>query len=65
MTRNKLEGEDLVCPECGTRYKTAFKETVKYLRFIPAHFEVTEEITYIYSYPTYGAMKRPRKSPHY
>lgn len=63
VKRNKLEGEDLVCPYCGTRYKTAFKEIVKYLKFIPAHFEVTEEITYVYSCPTCGAMKRPRKSP--
>lgn len=63
VIRNKLEGEELICPNCGTTYKVAFKETVKYLTFIPAHFEVTEEITYVYSCPTCGAMKRPERVP--
>lgn len=63
VIRNKLEGEELFCPGCGTRYKTAFKETVKYLKFIPAHFEVTEEITYVYSCPKCGTMRRPEKAP--
>ena len=59
----KLEGGDRFCPECGTKYKVVTTETIKYLKFIPARFEVVEEVTYVYSCPKCGAMKRPQKSP--
>ncbi|MDE7248460.1 MAG: IS66 family transposase [Lachnospiraceae bacterium] len=58
----KLEGGDRFCPECGTKYKVVTTETVKYLKFIPARFEVVEEVTYVYSCPECGAMKRPQKA---
>ena len=59
----KLEGEARYCPECGKKYSVETKETVKRLRFVPAKFEVEEEITYVYSCPKCGAMKRPEKEP--
>ena len=39
------------------------KETVKRLKFVPAKFEVVEEVTYVYSCPECGSMKRPEKIP--
>ena len=42
----KLEGEACYCPQCGKKYSVVTKETVKRLRFVPAKFEVEEEITY-------------------
>ena len=59
----KLEGEARYCPECGKKYNVVTKETVKRLRFVPAKFEVEEEITYVYSCPECGSMKRPEKEP--
>ena len=59
----KLEGEARYCPACGKKYSVVTKETVKRLRFIPAKFEVEEEITYVYSCPECGSMKRPEKEP--
>lgn len=50
----KLEGEACYCPECGKKYSVVTKETVKRLRFVPAKFEVEEEITYVYSCPKCG-----------
>ena len=44
------------------KYSVVTKETVKRLRFVPAKFEVEEEITYVYSCPKCGAMKRPEKN---
>ena len=61
--RYKLDEEEQYCPECGTKYKVAAKEVVKRLKFIPPHFEVVEEITYVYSCPKCGVMKRPEKIP--
>ena len=63
MIKHKLEGKERFCPECGTKYKVVTTETVKYLKFIPARFEVVEEITYIYACPKCGMMKRPQKDP--
>ncbi len=63
VIKHKLEGEERFCPECGTKYKVVTTETVKYLKFIPARFEVVEEITYVYACPKCGMMKRPQKSP--
>ena len=45
------------------KYNVVTKETVKRLRFVPAKFEVEEEITYVYSCPKCGSMKRPEKEP--
>ena len=59
----KLTGEDRYCPDCGKKYKVVTKETVKRLKFIPARFEVVEEISYVYSCPECGAMKRAEKVP--
>lgn len=63
VIEHKLEGSDMLCPDCGTKYKVVTKETVKYLKFIPARFEVVEEVTYVYSCPKCGTMKRPEKRP--
>jgi len=63
VIKHKLEGNDRFCPECGTKYKVVTTETVKYLKFIPARFEVVEETTYVYACPKCGTMKRPRKDP--
>ena len=54
---------DRYCPDCNTKYKVVTKETVKRLKFIPARFEVMEEVTFVYSCPKCGAMKRPEKTP--
>lgn len=59
----KLTGEERHCPDCGTKYKVVTKETVKRLKFIPAKFEVVEEVTYVYSCPKCGRMKRPENVP--
>ena len=50
-------------PDCNTKYKVVTKETVKRLKFVPARFEVVEEVTFVYSCPKCGAMKRPEKTP--
>lgn len=63
VIKHKLEGDDRFCPECGTKYKVVTTETVKYLKFIPARFEVVEETTYVYACPKCGTMKRPQKDP--
>ena len=63
MAEYKLEGADRFCPDCNTEYKAVKKETVKRLNFIPARFEVVEEITFVYGCPKCGAMKRPEKTP--
>ena len=63
VIKHKLEGNDRFCPECGTKYKVVTTETVKYLKFIPARFEVAEETTYVYACPKCGMMKRPQKDP--
>lgn len=58
----KLTGDDRYCPDCNTKYKIVTKESVKRLKFIPARFEVVEEVTCVYSCPKCGAMKRPEKA---
>ena len=62
VIEHKLEGQERFCPECGTKYKVVTTEKVKYLKFIPARFEVVEEVTYIYSCPKCGKMQRPEKA---
>ena len=59
----RLTGEDRSCPDCGKKYKVVTKETVKRLKFVPVRFEVVEEVTYVYSCPECGSMKRPEKIP--
>ena len=59
----KLTGADRNCPDCNTKYKVVTKETVKRLKLVPARFEVAEEVTYVYSCPKCGAVKRPEKAP--
>lgn len=59
----KLTGDDRYCPDCNTKYKVVTKESVKRLKFIPARFEVVEEVTCVYSCPKCGGMKRPKKAP--
>lgn len=59
----KLSGEGRYCPDCGKKYKVVTKETVKRLKFVPAKFEVVKEVTYVYSCPECGSMKRPEKTP--
>lgn len=59
----KLEGEARYCPDCGKKYKIVTKETVKRLKFVPAKFEIEEEVTYVYSCPECGRMQRPEKTP--
>ena len=63
MIEYKLTGRDRYCPDCNTKYKVVTKETVKRLKFIPARFEVVEEVTFVYSCPKCGTMKRPEKEP--
>ena len=59
----KLEGEARYCPDCGKKYKVVTKEMVKCLKFVPAKFEIEEEVTYVYSCPECGRMQRPEKIP--
>lgn len=47
----KLTGDDRYCPDCNTKYKVVTKERVKRLKFIPARFEVVEEVIFVYSCP--------------
>ena len=44
--KNKLSGEERLCPECGTKMNVVTTEIRKFLEFIPAHFEVVEENKY-------------------
>ena len=57
----KLTGEDRYCPDCNTKYKVVTKETVKRLKFIPARFEVVEEVTFVYSCPKCGGHEAAEK----
>ncbi len=59
----KLTGTDRYCPDCNSKYKVVMKESVKRLKFVPVRFEVVEEVTYVYSCPKCGSMKRPEKAP--
>lgn len=63
VIKNKLTGTDILCEHCGTKYKVYSTESTKTLKFIPAHFEVEEEITYVYSCPKCSHMKRAPKAP--
>jgi len=56
-----LKGKDGFCPECGASLKEVTTEVTKSLKFIPAHFEVLEEIVHVYSCQKCSAMKRAQK----
>ena len=56
-----LTGEEGNCPECGASMKEVTTEVTKTLKFVPAHFEVLEEIVHVYSCPKCAAMKRAAK----
>lgn len=58
----RLMGADRYCPDCNTKYKVVTKESVKRLKFIPARFEVVEEVTYVYSCPKCGGHEASGKS---
>lgn len=63
MIEYKLKGTDRYCPDCNTKYKVVTKETVKRLKFVTVWFEVVEEVTFVYSCPKCGTMRRPEKMP--
>ncbi len=46
-----LDGEDAACPECGAPMKEVTTEIAKTLKFVPAHFEVLEEVVHVYPCP--------------
>ena len=58
----KLTGQERYCPDCGKKYKVVTKETVKRLKFVPARFEVVEEISYclLYTSPSPRDTERSR-----
>lgn len=59
-----LEGENGFCPECKTPMKEVTTEITKNLKFVPAHFEVQEEVVHVYSCPKCSAMERAWGSYH-
>ena len=49
---HRLEGEDLVCPQCGDAMTEIGKEVVRTLEIIPAQMVVKEDIYYTYACQT-------------
>lgn len=49
QVEHRLEGEDLVCPQCGDTMTEIGKEVVKTLEIIPAKYIVREDIYYTYA----------------
>ena len=49
QVEHRLEGEDLVCPQCGDTMAEIGKEVVKTLEIIPAQYIVREDIYYTYA----------------
>ena len=49
QVEHRLEGEDLVCPQCGDTMTEIGKEVVKTLEIIPAQYIVREDIYYTYA----------------
>ena len=62
---HKLSDEERYCELCGKQLKIVTTEVTKRLRFIPAHFEVEENVTYVYacSDNACGHMKRAPQDP--
>ena len=51
QVEHRLEGEDLVCPQCGNTMTEIGKEVVKTLKIVPAQYIVREDIYYTYACP--------------
>ena len=49
QTEHRLEGEELICPECGDTMTEIGKEVVRTLEIIPAQTIVREDIYYTYA----------------
>ena len=49
QVEHRLEGEDLVCPQCGDTMTEIGKEVVRTLEIIPAQIIVKEDIYYTYA----------------
>ena len=49
QVEHRLEGEDLVCPQCGDTMTEIGKEVVKTLEIVPAQYIVREDIYYTYA----------------
>ena len=49
QTEHRLEGEELICPQCGEAMTEIGKEVVRTLKFIPAQAVVHEDIYYTYA----------------
>ena len=52
QVEHRLEGEDLVCPQCGDTMTEIGKEVVRTLEIIPAQTIVREDIYYTYACQT-------------
>ena len=52
QVEHRLEGEDLVCPQCGDTMAEIGKEVVRTLEIIPAQMVVKEDIYYTYACQT-------------
>ena len=49
QVEHRLEGEDLICPQCGDTMTEIGKEVVRTLEIIPAQAVVREDIYYTYA----------------
>ena len=49
QVEHRLEGEDLICPQCGDTMTEIGKEVVKTLEIVPAQYIVREDIYYTYA----------------
>ena len=49
QTEHRLEGEELVCPQCGETMTEIGKEVVRTLEIIPARTVVREDVYYTYA----------------
>ncbi len=52
QVEHRLEGEDLICPQCGDTMTEIGKEVVRTLEIIPAQTVVREDIYYTYACQT-------------
>lgn len=49
QVEHRLEGEDLVCPQCGDTMTEIGKEVVKTLEIVPAQYIVREDVYYTHA----------------
>ena len=49
QVEHRLEGEDLICPECGETMTEIGKEVIRTMKIIPAETVVREDIYYTYA----------------